>query len=91
MNGTGRGGIRAEPGGGLVAIANTLVSLSIRSISGSSILQSARYDEVSVEVPQNSFTLKILFGVKRLTLTCRPTIPRDFGIAGFQRAPLGAI
>jgi hypothetical protein len=69
MNGTGKGGIRVEPGGGLVANANTLVSLSIRNVSGSSILQSVQYGSSSVPVHQNSFTLRILAGIQQLTLT----------------------
>lgn len=69
MNGTGKGGIKVEPGGVLVANANTVVSLSVRSASGSSILQSVQYDSFSVPVQGNSFMLTILTGVSTLALS----------------------
>jgi hypothetical protein len=76
MNGTGKGGLRLDPGSeNFVANVNTTVNLSVKSASGSNVLASVHYDSLAVPVNQNSFTLTILEGSKELRLHVLQILP----------------
>lgn len=75
MNGSGKSGIYTDPNGDLIANANTIVRLSVRSASGASALQSVQYGSESISIHQNSFTLKISAGINLLRLIVQNSFP----------------